>query len=147
MNSRTTGLFNRMLTVAAPSDRPAPPETRRIAACVRRLRRDFAGLSRPDASKRTGFPAERIAAFERAHAGVPTLYAGRLLRVAGVGSDTFMDVLFVPAGWPRDPLTFDPLPDDARALECTLRLWRTEPVAANASLRRLVESTLDNAPA
>jgi len=78
---------------------------------------------------------------------VPTLYAGRLLRVAGVGSDVFMDVLFVPTGWPRDPRVFDPLPDDARALECTLRLWRTEPVAANAALRRLVESTLDRAPA
>jgi len=41
---------------------------------------------------------------------------------------------------------FTPLPPDARALESLLRLWRTEPVGANASLRRLVEATLTTNP-
>ncbi|SDG46238.1 hypothetical protein SAMN05216241_11418 [Limimonas halophila] len=137
----------RLVPFALPGARRVPPETERVAACVRWLRADVAGLSRDDAGHFTGFPDHRIGAFEATRAGVPMLYAGRLLRVADVDAATFMDALFAAVDWPRDPRAFAPLPDDARALECTLRLWRTEPVAANASLRRLVESTLDNAPA
>jgi len=125
---------------------PVPAERERVAWCVRWLREEYGGLSRWTAARRTRFRMARIAAFETACDGVPTRYAGRLLRVCEMEPDAFIDLLFAPTDWPRDPATFTPLPADARALESLLRLWRTEPTGANASLRRLVEATLGGAP-
>jgi len=125
---------------------PVPAERERIAACVQWMRAEYGGLSRWTAARRTRFPAARVHAFETARRGVPTLYAGRLLRACDVAPDAFIDLLFAPKDWPREPAMFTPLPPDARALESLLRLWRTEPVGANASLRRLVEATLTTNP-
>jgi len=125
--------------------RACPPETARIAAGVAALR-EAMGWSRQDAAEAVGFRVARVRAFEEGRAGVPTLYAGRLLRRAGISGEAWLDTLFAPADWPRDPRVFTPLPEDARSLECALRLWRMEPVAARASLRRLMAATLDRAP-
>jgi len=125
--------------------RPCPPETERIAEHVAALRA-YAGLSRRQAAGVTGFTPARIRAYEAGRAGVPTLYIGRLLRRAGLSGEAWLDGLLAPADWLRDPRRFDPLPADARSLECALRLWRMEPEAARASLTRLLAATLDGAP-
>ncbi|SDG14730.1 Helix-turn-helix domain-containing protein [Limimonas halophila] len=126
--------------------RPCPPETERIADHVRALREGM-GLSRAQAAEAVGFRVARVRAFEEGWAGVPTLYVGRLLRLSGVSATAWLDALFAPAAWPRDPRAFDPLPADARSLECALRLWRTEPDAARASLSKMIAAMLDRVSA
>ena len=132
----------RRAVVVNGSWRSAPPEVQRIAITVRWVREEIVGARRRVLADAVGYHPARIAAFETAWAGVPTRYVKRLLSVAELSPAAFMDALFAPAPWPDDPRVFEPLPNDARALESALRLWRLEPVAANASMRRLLEATL-----
>lgn len=125
--------------------RVVTPETARIAAVVRELR-TARGLSIAQAADATGMEPTHVQLYEAAARGVPSRYAGRLLRLCGVSPGAFVEMLFARADWPAERDAFTPLPEDARLLESALRLWRLEPAAANASLRHLVEAVLAQAP-
>jgi len=121
--------------------RVVAPETARIAAAVGSFRRMHM-LTRREVARALRTPADRIALYEAGAAGVPTAYAGGLVKMCGAEPHHLLTMLFRPHDGPAEPA---PLPASPTVMELTLRLWRHEPAAAPQA-RELLARKLAAAP-
>ena len=121
--------------------RPVAAETARIAGAVARFR-VMHDLPRRAVGAALRSSREGVALYEAGGAGVPTAYAGGLVKMCGAEPHHLLTMLFHADGWPAEPA---PLPDPPTVMETALRLWRQEP-ASGPQTWALLDHALATAP-